>query len=146
MKRVALGLWLVACGCSERVPVITAGDVPLDAGADATQRDDAFRIEPTTTSECDQQDDCDACTRCSIAPFEPCNTRALACEEDASCTALAGCVQACADDDAACARACVERFGAGRDLLVELYRCMACDACPADCRPLHQLWCEEPPI
>lgn len=148
-------LWLAiavaAIGCrSHEVIVAPDGGGPdarvaaSDAGPDAAA-DAGTRREPVGGSECDQQDHCDTCATCSVAPRQVCNAVALACEEWPACLRLLECLHGCPDDEPSCARACAEASPEGREGVLALQRCLACDACPADCRD-HRAWCVEPPI
>jgi hypothetical protein len=138
---VLVALSVVACTPTY---VIVGEDAPLgDAGLDAPP-DAPLPREPSGGSECDQQDDCDGCARCSIAAFELCNGSALDCEDDPGCLALMGCLSACGDT--ACAQACGTAHASGIPLARSYTRCVVCDACPADCRSRTAVWCEEPPF
>jgi hypothetical protein len=140
MRKLGFVLAIVLAGCAplEVIPSVDAGgsDAGVDPGTDAGPR-----IPPGQVGGgvCDQQDDCDTCRACSMAPFEQCNRLALSCEAQPACLALADCLAPCTDD--ACSRACVAEHPAGRDLLVELLLCQVCDACPRDCAE-HMDHCE----
>lgn len=141
--RALFVLVLLASGCTPTTLVATP-DAPLaDAGLDAPP-DAPEPIEPPGGSECDQQDACEACRSCSVAPFETCNALALACEDDTECLALTTCVAGCRDRD--CTQACGAAHPGGVGPYLAFVRCTICDACPADCRDHHALWCEEPPF
>ena len=149
MTRLAPVLALAALlGCAE-VPVIVAPDAG-DAGS--TPRVDAWvppdagpRPEPAPGGECDQQDACERCLNCAIAPRQSCNAAALACSEDDACRALWECINACGDEGP-CLGACGEAHPSGRAGFLAVYECATCGACPADCRTLYPTWCIEPPF
>lgn len=144
MRAVALVLVLIA-GC-DREALIVAGDGgpaidgSVDAGVDASTS-----VEPAGGSECDQQDDCNACFACVQGPHQACVDRAIACSESSECAALVNCLNGCAANDEACAQSCGGAHPSATGLLLDFYRCAYCEACPADCRADHG-WCEAPPF
>lgn len=121
-----------------------AGPATTDAGALDSGTDAGVTIEPAGGSECDQQDHCAACIECSQAPHQLCVGLAVQCSDDPECVALARCVAACGDSD--CARTCATAHSSATSLLLSLYRCAYCDACPADCRADYASWCVAPPF
>lgn len=134
---------VLLCGCSPAYVIVgedaARPDAPSDAGVDAP-----LPVEPPAGSECDQQDDCNACGQCSSAPFEYCNRAALACEDIPACVALNDCVRGCTDRD--CTRRCGELHPEGIAPLTAFVTCAICTACPADCRSRTALYCEAPPF
>ncbi len=142
MKAAYVVLALALLGCAP-IDVIDGADAgPSDAAVDGARADAGGSV--TTPGQvgggfCDQQDECDSCRQCSLAPFEQCNAIGLECEAQAECLALASCLAACDDD--ACIRACVGAHPSGRDALVDLVLCQLCDACPRDCAE-HSASCE----
>ena len=147
--RIALFALLLA-GCAE-VPVIVApdagdaGSAPPPVDAWVAPPDSGPPPEPVPGGECDQQDACESCLNCAIAPRQSCNARARACSDDAECRALWECINACGDEGP-CLTGCGEAHPSGRASFLALYECATCGACPADCRTLYPTWCVEPPF
>lgn len=149
MTRLSPAIALFALlGCAE-VPVIVAPDAG-DAGSaplvDAWVRPDTGPPpEPAPGGECDQQDACESCLNCAIAPRQSCNAEARACSDDAECRALWECISGCGDEGP-CLTACGDAHPSARAGFLAVYECATCGACPADCRTLYPTWCIEPPI
>jgi hypothetical protein len=145
----SLALCLLLAGCTTTTIIVTPdGGAPSDASiVDAPLGTDAGPApEPVGGSECDQQDDCQTCLTCSYAPSQRCNGLALACEDDADCSALVTCLNGCGSSDVDCDQACGAAHPGATALLRSFYECAICSACPADCRELAHTWCEAPPF
>jgi hypothetical protein len=131
--------------CSTALEVIDAADAG-DAAPSTPVVDGAPEPPPQALSECDEQDDCAACTTCSLAPFDVCWEYADACERDVECAALQMCLRGCGEGDVECMRACGGSHPGGIAAVLELHRCVWCTACLADCHGGDSVWCIEPPF
>jgi hypothetical protein len=146
MRSLVLVLFLLA-GCTRTTVIVTPDGGALDAASlDAALLPDTGPLpEPTGGSECDQQDDCGSCLRCTMAPREECSGPAVACDLDPECAALSACVNGCTAGEG-CVAACGAAHPSATAAFLRMFDCMICHACPADCRELGPTWCQEPPF
>lgn len=148
MKRVLLQtLWLCVCACTH-AEVISG---PSDAGTDASMASDMAvaidhgrPVEPPGGGECDQQDDCNACSQCAVSPSSGCNWYWTECNDSPECLALIDCADACTTQE--CFDGCGASHPSAIDMVNSFYTCIICDECSADCVAGHATWCETPPL
>lgn len=97
---------------------------PASTGADET------RGASTGMGDCVGEPDCAACRAC--AAVGPCLDEFGACADDATCTALLACVDACGESDPSCLMDCSLAHEAGIALFMALATCRNCE-CSAAC-------------
>lgn len=78
-------------------------------------------------------EDCNSCFQASTGPGGACEGAVDACFGNASCAALAECLNACAAGDQACVNNCAAANQAGIDLFNAIYDCSICQDCASLC-------------
>lgn len=100
----------------------------VDTNVQDTDVADTDLVVCDASSDTDTNVLCSSCVTCA-APTS-CPTEYAACMADADCSALIGCIGACADET--CVSACVETHSAGQALAEPIQMC-AVASCPNSC-------------
>ncbi len=132
LERRRLGEWL-ACGApGTHDGIITGTSGAGGAAGSATGAGGGVACKDTPS--------CSSCRDCAAA--SSCSAEVQACEMSASCSALAGCTQGCAGNDAKCQQNCATLHGGGQALYDKLAKCLLCGECKTICSA--QASCQSP--
>jgi hypothetical protein len=139
-----LPLACLAAACGEDVVVDPsgqggAGGAPTTSTSTSTSTVSSTSTDVTTTSTgssgCEHQGDCGddvtGCIACALGG--PCGDYYTTCLNPSPCMDYITCINPCASDDTACLDQCKQQFPEGSVQYEDLFSCVYCQVCAADC-------------